>query len=267
MNVSGATNESAAALIALLSTNLTGEEALAVVNSDSCEALRNADKELQREEMLRAARDSAEQWAATTRSISVANCGLDVFLLCLLVVLRRHRPIQKQGFGFLACLLFGCFCGHIVSILDAYTPSAQLCRGRLAVIYLFIYGLLAPLIGKLSSLCRAAHNVLLVGHSTGWDQVARKTTAMIYFTQVIALAMYLSLTAGKQPRQVCRALGQVPRSTVCTQSRALPHSPPLARLLLIRIGCKRSVPMRSASTLSTLRTAFWQRPYSSQHSG
>ena len=242
-NMSTGINMSTILSLSGLSNNLSSV-GTAVASSEACEALRNIDKEAQRQQLLTAARASAEDWAATTRSISVANCALDVLLLCLLVLLRRHRPIQKQGFGFLACVLFGCFCGHIVSILDAYAPSAQLCRGRLAVIYLFIYGLLAPLIGKLASLCRAAQNVLLLGHSTGWDPVARKTTGIIYATQVLALALYLSLTAGKKSREVRRSVPArlsprtlivVPRTDLtCTCACACaccPHG---------RIGCKRS---------------------------
>lgn len=203
LNVSGDGTAVANATDAIATLfNITGENATFV--NASCQDLRelsSLNKAAFSERMLEAARMSAEQWAATTSVLSVVSSVLDVFIVVALVAMRRHRPIQRQGLGFLICLVVGCFLGHMASILDSRQPSAALCRGRLAVIYMFIYGLLAPLFGKLISLCRAANNVLLAGHASGWDPLARKVTYSLYGIQGISLIFYLALTAGKPSRK------------------------------------------------------------------
>ena len=83
--------------------------------------------------------EAAEQWAVTTSTVSFTCLGLDLIMVVLLVALRHHRPIQSEGLGFLCCLLMGCMFGHIASLMDGLTPSAEGCRGRLALIYVFIY--------------------------------------------------------------------------------------------------------------------------------
>ena len=51
-------------------------------------------------------------------------------------------------------------------------------RAQLAVIYLFLYCLLAPLVGKLVSLCRAAGDSLHAGHATGLPIVSARKKKM-----------------------------------------------------------------------------------------
>lgn len=114
---------------------------------------------------------------------------------------RRHRPVQRAGLSFLACLLVGCMFGHIASLMDGQEPTGSLCRGRLAIIYLFLYGLLAPLVGKLASLLRAARNVLLAGNASGWDSYAKRVTAAILALELLAIVFYLGISAGKPSRE------------------------------------------------------------------
>ena len=132
--------------------------------------------------------------------MSSTSLALDGVLLVLIVHLRRHRPLQRAGVTFLACLLLGCMLGHVASLMDGLPLSGAVCRSKMGVIYACLYALLAPLLGKLASLCRAAQNVLLAGHTTGWDTFAQKVTATVLGVQLMALLLYLGLTAGKATR-------------------------------------------------------------------
>ena len=167
----------------------------------TCEELRNWDLELQRSEMLEAARLSSEQWASTSWAVSAVSLALDIVLMLLIIRLRRYRALQRAGVGYLCCVLVGCIFGHVASLMDGLPLSGAVCRGKLAVIYLFLYGLLAPLLGKLVSLCRAAGNVLLAGTSTGWDLTAQRFAACVLALQLLAVVCYLGLTAGKPTRE------------------------------------------------------------------
>jgi hypothetical protein len=171
-------------------------------SSDSCNELRESIKEAERESFLRAARESAENWADTTSAVSRTSIVLDCLILCAFMLLRRHRPIQRAGLGFLASLLVGCIFGHWASLMDGEQPSGSLCRGRLALIYLFLYGMLAPLVGKLVSLCRAARNIGIGGNSSGWDKTAWRVTVGLQALQLLMLIFYLGITAGKVSRPV-----------------------------------------------------------------
>ena len=199
----------AEAFLNATATHVTNEimnatSSLHILHNTTCEDLRQADLEQQRLRLLDAARLSAESWAAYSSSIASLSILLDIVFILLIVSLRRHRPIQRAGAGFLCCMLGGCIFGHIASLMDlAYGNEefrGSICRGKLAVIYLFLYGLLAPLVGKLVSLCRAAQNVLLAGHTAGWDRSAQRFTAGLLAVQLVLIFFYLTLTAGKTVR-------------------------------------------------------------------
>ena len=170
-------------------------------SSMSCEALRKADILQQRKVLLQAARESAENWADTAATISFVSIALEIVFLALLIRLRLHRAIQRAGVGYVVSLLVGCLFGHLASLIDGLPPSPTACRSRLALIYIFLYGLLAPLLGKLASLCRASHDVLLAGHTSGWDTYAQRVALSLLGLQFTLLLFYLGITAGKPTRE------------------------------------------------------------------
>lgn len=166
----------------------------------TCEEARLLDQAEQQQRLLAAARRSAEEWVGTTASISATSLALDFVLLIIIFRLRRHRPLQRVGVSFCMCILVGCMFGHAASLMDGVPPKgaegAQ-CRGRLAIMYMFVYLMIAPLFGKLVSLCRSANSVLLAGYSTGWDKLAKRLTIAIALFQLVMVVCYLIITAGK----------------------------------------------------------------------
>ena len=167
----------------------------------TCEELRQQLEDNQRSLILNATLAAAEQWADMTSALSYTCISLDVVMIVLLVAFRHHRPVQSAGLGFLLCLLTGCIFGHLASLTDAFALTAASCRGRLALIYLFIFFLVAPISGKVASLCRVARNASLAGNASGWDLYAKKCTLVIVMLEVIILVFYLGITAGKPYRE------------------------------------------------------------------
>ena len=167
-----------------------------------CTELIAANTETRRAEILQAARKSAEDWVLTTSTISMTSMALDSIMLVLVVSLRRYRLLQQYGVGFLNYLLCGALFGHVASLIDGLPPSGALCRARLAFIYLFLYGMIAPLLGKTCSLCVTSRNAMLAEHAIAWDRRARRIAMMLTSMQVLMLIIFLGLTAGKPSREV-----------------------------------------------------------------
>ena len=170
-------------------------------NASTCQDILIADKAARRQEILEAARQSADKWASSSIALSIVCLILDVLILLAIFHLRRHRSIQHSGVGYLMCVVMACIFGHLSSLMDGLPVGPYTCRGKLAIIYLFIYGLLAPLVAKLVSLLRASKNVLLSGTSAGWGMDAVKITVSIIGLQLVLVIFYLGLTAGKEYRE------------------------------------------------------------------
>lgn len=166
-----------------------------------CAELLLKSEEQSRREILEAARESAEKWASTTAAISVTSMCVDLFVLVVVVKLHRHRNIQRSGMSFLGSLLIGCVFGHIASLIDGLPPSGGLCRLRLALIYLFIYGLITPVFAKVTSLAVTTRNAMLAEHAIAWDRRARRISNGILMVQVLMLIIFLGVTAGKRSRE------------------------------------------------------------------
>ena len=180
---------------------LNSSSSLSILQNTTCEDLRRHDLEAQRQALLSAALESAATWSVQSSTIAGVSITLDLLMLATIIKLRRHRPLQRAGVRYLCCLLVGCLFGHIASLMDLLPPRGATCRGKLACIYLFLYFLLAPLLGKLFSLCRAAQNVLLAGHTAGWDRSAQRFTTAVLSLQITMIFFYLALTAGKPVRE------------------------------------------------------------------
>ena len=96
-----------------------------------------------RQELLEAALQSAESWASTSVSLSLAAIVIDSILILLLLLpnVQRQRPVQAAGLGHMNLILAGCVTGHIATMLDGYndiSTSPVWCRGRLVFIYIFL---------------------------------------------------------------------------------------------------------------------------------
>ena len=148
-------------------------------HNESCDDLLEESKEQRRREILAAALSSAENWAPAATAVSITSIVIEVAMLVLVFRLRRYRLIQVAGVGYLNYLLVACIFGHTVSLVDGAPPSGTVCRLRFSLIYIFLFGLLAPLIGRLYSLSFKSRNALMAEDAIAWDRRAVKVAAVI----------------------------------------------------------------------------------------
>ena len=169
-------------------------------NASTCQDILIADKAARRQEILEAARQSADKWASSSIALSIVCLILDVLILLAIFHLRRHRSIQHSGVGYLMCVVMACIFGHLSSLMDGLPVGPYVPRQARDHLPLHLRPL-APLVAKLVSLLRASKNVLLSGTSAGWGMDAVKITVSIIGLQLVLVIFYLGLTAGKEYRE------------------------------------------------------------------
>ena len=182
-----------------------------------CTQQENEALQEQRAAIRAAASASVQDWWIPAVVISISSIIIELVILGLVLWLRRRRQLQATGIGFMASIIFGCIFGHIASMMDGLEASGPACRGRLALIYLYLYGLIAPIFARLVSLCVVLRNVMVAEFAIAWDWQARRLTMGLLSLQV---PMPIS-----RPRCACaRACAYAHTPHTCARACARMHA-------------------------------------------